>query len=709
MTNLVNILLRNNLVKITADDDIELSPTSKNFLSVLTVLNNISYYGYALSSDAVQALGNLTPVELEEWWRLVERELKAVTGDDKKLGEFVVYKNFPTEVLNMSQAEYWFKQTAMYWGLPSSWFTQEEKERPTLQEDRKFKVLQLATPSAIAYLPWSLAKQPSKWTDQQFQDVTYLAVALDEAECIEAINFKENLVSFATFLMKEGIQVELATATDVLRLAAGLSDQDVSLKEKVIFKKFKRAERRFLLSCLEKCSNLKLDMASKPVLFKKLLKNLHPGDYKKSYPRVIEAYNDLYSDTLPETHNAEVEKGLLTEQKNVLQLMKTRPGDFTRRLLKAIKTFGGDAIQAYQSVIPSLNTLQLLTMKSFLRVAETREHRLYPPSGNWGKLKKFPNSWKLNQENKDLLISSINTELKTRLQEKFPEGVNTGQGLDQIKIKNNSSELSEYGRGTVFPIPSDVKFIRSASYWKVGHAQTCWFDNGWIFLDKNFKAVGTTCWCSNVDNTGYWNPKKQTNAATAFSGDPLSGNDKKGRACQAIDLYPERLKKLGVKYCIWNILGYSGLNFSQVEEVSALLQWGVDATAGKIFEPSRCQFNFRLHGESQTKYIAAIELGDTDEQHKLIYLDMNLASSVRSAKANEGRISDLYPALQEYMNSIPSLQDLFEVLESVDTGIPVMYSDEGIEIKQNSSAYVFKPSNKSNNFKQVDINSILMD
>lgn len=56
------------------------------------------------------------------------------------------------------------------------------------------------------------------------------------------------------------LQSIFKTATDVLRLAVALSEGDVSLASSVRFKKFNRAERRFLLGLLEQCGNITEDM-----------------------------------------------------------------------------------------------------------------------------------------------------------------------------------------------------------------------------------------------------------------------------------------------------------------------------------------------------------------------------------------------------------------------------------------------------------------
>ena len=76
------------------------------------------------------------------------------------------------------------------------------------------------------------------------------------------ISHKENLayISGVLLLLKDAkdatkiVSGYIKTATDILRLATALSDGDVSLSTNTKFKSFKRIERRFLLSLLEKLS-----------------------------------------------------------------------------------------------------------------------------------------------------------------------------------------------------------------------------------------------------------------------------------------------------------------------------------------------------------------------------------------------------------------------------------------------------------------------
>ena len=117
------ILVSNNFIAISS------TPAEKktqDISMVATVISNMAYYGYVPSMEAVDALKVLNRVELIDFWLDTEKAMKELTGADKNMGDFVVYKNFPKEVLDKSQAEYWFGQILMYWGFPNEIFTQGE-------------------------------------------------------------------------------------------------------------------------------------------------------------------------------------------------------------------------------------------------------------------------------------------------------------------------------------------------------------------------------------------------------------------------------------------------------------------------------------------------------------------------------------------------------------------------------------------------------
>lgn len=678
----VNLLLRHGYLPLLAPGN-----SSSDMQTISTLMMNLSYYGYALNIDAFNALQKTSLDDLIAWWKVIEPELKNITGEDRKIGDFVVYKNFPDEVLSKSDAEYWGPQILMYWGFPSSFFTEPVKPREKMDEQPKNIVFKNARTDTFNLILDTYFRSPARWKKQELKDVLYLSSKANVN--LAHLVFKENMVQLATSKMNKGEIIKLTSATDVLRLAAGLSDGDVSLREKVKFKSFKKPVRKFLLKMLESCNNLSEDFARRNEVWKRLIYNLHPGDYKKRFPKVIEVMNNLYKDQL-ETFNSKVEKLIVEKDKQVLALLSDRPGEFRRRLAHMIDLFGNKAAHAFvaNGVFNKLTTYQLVALRKFLETANHRNSRVFPPKGNWNKLQMGANR-KVDVKSAAIVINAIDRLVAERL----PKIKKLDDASDMIKLPNNGGDTSMYTRGTVFPIPDNVKFIRTASYWK--NKGTVWFDNGWNFFDANWSQMGACCWDRVVN---------YKNGAAVFSGDPVNSKEMEGRAAQMIDLYPEKLKAAGVRYAVWNILCYSRIAYSDVEEVYAALQWGEEPMKGGLFEPSRCQLSFPLTGKQMTKFICLLDL----EKNEMIYLDANLKGQVDSASSNCITLQTQMPAFMEYINSLPSVYDLFR--ESVDekTGdINILYSDKDIDLGDNVPAYVFKPENKTNTYLPVNINALL--
>ena len=112
---------------------------------------------------------------------------------------------------------------------------------------------------------------------------------------------------------------------------------------------------------------------------------------------------------------------------------------------------------------------------------------------------------------------------------------------------------------------------------------------------------------------------------------------------------------------------------------------------------------FPLNGNALTKYVAYIDL----EENVLVYMDVNFGGTVQSARVNEGRLSSSMPAFVEYLDSLPSVDDLFGHAHVVatpdsDKAVPVLYSDKEYELKDGQPAYVFKQENQDNKFQKLD-------
>ena len=685
------ILIANNLIEINQESNSSVNESNSDSM-VGTLVSNMAYYGYAPSMTVLKVLRNLDSKNLKEFWAQIEPVFKELTGDNKKMDSFVVYKNFPKEVLEKSQAEYWIAQIYMYWGAKNEYFTQEVADRPQMMELKLLKVLQLSDKNSLQNIYEGFIKNPARWTEPQKEHAQFLMKELKvQLIDIDAGAFKENSVLLAKLALDNSLAVKVSTATDVLRLASAMSEGDISLKTNVKFKKFKRSERKMLLGFLDASNNLMADVTTRPEMFKRLLQSLHPGDYK--FSNVTAVYDNLYKKDYT-TLNAQMDNHVTAKNEEVFVTLASRPGEFVRKLHHLYTVFGVKAVDAFVPVVQELKTIQLLKLSKYIETINERKTLIFPPKGNWTKAQISENTKApFDIESKNKLLFAIGQELSNRLGQEFPNGVKLGYGLDKVKLQTNDQELASYGRGTVFEIPENVDFIRTASYWEQKSSGNTWFDNGWNFFDKDWTSLDTCC----------WNQNNALNKGAIFSGDPTNSKDLKGRACQMIDLYIDKLTQNGARYAVWNILAFSRIPFGSAD-VMGTLQWGEGAQTGKLYEPNRAQMVFPLKGDNFTKYVAYVDL----LKRKLVYMDANLYGNVQSAQSNAADLSKKMPAFVEYLNALPSVEDLFvhaPQSEAVDA-TPVLYSDAKVKVST-KEAYVFKPENIKNKFSQIDLSEIL--
>ncbi len=689
MDRALRILIKANLVRLPRPARDDERVVGRDVLA--TLASNLVAFGYGLSRDGFDELRRASDGAARAWWEEVEPVLMDLTGADRKMDEHVVYKNFPHEVLAMSDADYWLRQILMYWGLPNEWFTEAELPRKPIDERIDAKILHPAKAGALEEIFRSLLDQPARWTPAQEADALFLVDHLRVRCDLSTVSFKENMVRIAVHCIEKGLGAQVSTATDVLRVAVGMSKGDPSLREKTKLRNFRRKERRYLLALLESASSIEADFARRPELMKRLVHQLHPGDYKDELPSVVAAADRLYKDTLPPTTSAIVEAKLRIKDNGLLEDLEARPGEMMRRIHHLLLVFGDDAATAFERVIPKLDLKQLVTMDRYFRKINERRFRTFPPKGNWAALQIVPADKKRRLQHRHLerLDKALTAAMRARLAKRVPS-VKLSKETKLVKLPTNDSDLLPYGRGTVFKLPHHVRFLRTAVYWASGPTRAnVWYDNGWNFFDERFVSKGACC----------WNAVRFEGAL--FSGDPTNSKDLDGRACQMIDLYLPELATAGVRYAVWNVLCYSHVAFDEAKEVFGALMWGADPEYGTLFEPARCQLSFPIKGPQFTKYIALL---DVKERH-VVYLDANLRATTSSAVVNGPRLEKVMPAFMEYLDSLPSVHDLFVHVPRSDDGIPILYDDHDGPVRARE-AWIFRPTNEASRFEPFPLASL---
>lgn len=721
--------VRNGFISI---DSGESESSGADIAYITTVLCNVAYYGYTFSKEAIEKLHTLSNKDVINLWNTLEGVLKELTGDKYSVGDYVLYKNFPNEVLEMSTAEYWYKQFLVYLGADYEVVAQKEKERECLDlNELQPKVLHLANKKTKTDIKNNLVAMKNRWNNDQFNDIFSLKDGFENI-VLSDFGFKENGIKLMLSLIEDFKQfsgsnklgskfksIELKSllknpinnfvikdATDVLRLASGIAGSDHSLRGNVSFRGLSKSERKSILRMLDESKNLEDDVASRKDLFRKLFRATHPGDFK--FKKVKDVYNKLYNNKLKTSFNSKYEKMLEEGDDSIFDLLKSRTGFFLREFHSLYSRFGYKTVKEMIKVLDNLETIQLLKFKSYLITINSRETLVYPPKGDWSRVV-FEKNEKIIIKESNELVESINKVLSKRICENYKEGFDCEEELKNVKLQTNDQKLASYGRGTVFNIPENIKFIRTASYWNINRGS--FLDNTWNFFDEDWGVVSTCCWDHNKDNANSIHSllkngfkesdlnKSSAPLGAVFSGDSI--NEKEGKASQLIDLYLDVLENKGVRYAVWSVLSYNNINFSEFNDAFAGMIFGENPEKGKLFEPSRVKFAFSLEKEDiLSKIVAYVDI----KERKVVYLDINKSLNVRSGGRNKNKLKECMPYFFDYIKSLPSVYDL---LSTHSGTIKAVYSDQDVDTDVDKIYSFLKENEKVKNEQIIDINTLI--
>ncbi|MEM6397601.1 MAG: hypothetical protein AAF741_14725 [Bacteroidota bacterium] len=687
------ILLRRQLVVWPEASGETKKTTTAHRRAQATCLSNLAYYGYAPDREGLARLEQCDTEILKSWWAELEPSLKSESGEDRNIGDSIVYQNFPEEVLAMDEADYWFRQILMYLGVPKEQMREAPKDRPALFEDVDVKILRPASESSLEGILTSHLRKSKVWIPTEREEIEWFA-ANGYAFDLSEVPFKENMILAGLACMQAGQEVRIDTTTDVLRFYAGLSKGDISLKTNTKFVSLPRSQRRQIVRMLSEVGDLEEGLVRHRNKWKRALHALHIGEYGKTYPEVVETADRLRNGKPMETFNGQVEMLIVFSNPKVLDLLKTRPGDFARRLAHMVRMFGAEAVEAFGEVVDQLPLANLLRLHKVLEKYNEIDAWAVAPKGSWTKMQILEKDadHKLPESERQALVGMLEREIGMRMNEKFPQGVQLGERTKWVKLPtNNADGALPYGSGTVFPLADNIKFIRSATYWVVP-GRTCWMDNGWNFFKEDWSAIGTIAW----NLTGEMKP------AAVFSGDPVNSQNTAGRAGQLIDLYLDQLVDKGIRYAVWNILSYSRIPFDQAEEVMGLLQVGEEPMSGKLIEPSRSQFVFKVTGHALTNYVCVLDL----VKRQIIYLDAPLPGKVSSAMYNARYLEEKMPVFMDYLGTIPSVHDVMRHVKPSSNGMPVLYDDKDQAVVA-EQAYVFSPRNEESSYEALSFTDLI--
>ena len=603
-----------------------------------TLIKKFEGYGYIFSKELAIAISK------EERNTIIDK-LKAVIKvieDFKSDKNYTVfYKNFPDEVINMSEIDLYINQILHYWigYLPSNSenIIKEDVEPSKLVKARE---LNLIDDEMIEKLFIDLLSSNVTLSEQYLDDICVLTnnKSIKELEdYMEYIQMKETLTTVSSYILKkEGVLIgNFKTATDILRLIAKISGDELNNKH-IHFAYFSRTELSQLMTKLENLQNPMPDIKrySKPwhTFFKLYAKKIN---FHK-YPKVRNAVDMLFGDISYIT-----ERGKINEKIKRLPIMSEEEldnfvkeytvfyGDYIREILsllnKAKENQYEKLLLGLENCVTKVNTrilFQLYDRIINLKAKDKTIPRLVNSKGKWRRLRE---SISLSNELLNRVLQIVEDGIKTQLKEKETLGkVFIDEDYKNIMLttseKDSNVSLRPMTRGSRIKFNPNAEVLRFFVAWKNLDEKTLKeLTPMYSRVDVDLSALTFNENLEFNDVVAYYNQKK---SGFAFSGDITNAPE---GALEYIDVFDlERLKKKGNRYILMQIRSYNGYTFEEINSVYAGVMelTSIEAKEKKNMYSTAITEGFQIVSSERTTNTILVDL----KKFEYIWLDMNMDS-----------------------------------------------------------------------------------
>ena len=661
-----------------------------------TALKNIESLGFTFSNELVQAIRTLSEEQFEELMQQLVKDLQVMVGAHVQYKP--MYAGFPEQVMEEDEAELYLNAIFHYLtNLTLDDFDPSAMAagvRSPMLEGTKLKVIDLGNKLAFQKLIRQLMEAKGSISDTDKKDIQYVLKHADpsdlEVMLPEEIPFKENVGFVVAVLLKyelasmERIGSYFKTASDVLRLAVSWSEGDVSLAAASPFRKFKRRERRLLLSLLEQCGSITEDMLRYKDRWIRLGEILHPSEYKLRYPRSQAAFDILRNNKPFTTFNGSVE--LAFQYRNIwslIDLLSQRPGEFARKLDHMLRITEDEeyVLLAFGEVAAQVSTPVLLQVRQhFAQRNEASDLRVFFPKGNVAKAYGIPNELpELSEAVCQEVVQLCEQALITRFSE-FPALGKTyvDERLQHYLVpfsqRSASKALRTIVRGSRIPM-GEGDTIRFFSWWKEGEV------NGTTTgrVDIDLSAVMYDEKWNYVEHISYTNLRSVKYKAV-HSGDIVTAPY---GASEFIDLHMPSIVNYGGRYVVTTLHSFTSHPYCNLPECFAGWMMRKKPGSGEIYEPSTVENKIDITADTQIAIPVILDL----VERTIIWTDLALTRYPDYYNNVEGNQKGMV-LMGKAMTSLrkPDLYDLFmlhakargELVDTKDEADTIYAVDEGV-------------------------------
>ena len=613
---------------------------------VIDIQAEVMKYGYMFDTESLCALINMPAEDLLKYSKSLSEYLGDTYGD----GHFVsLFGNFPANVLMLSEEEIFVHQIFHYLSggtyVPAEFLSDEtdielSKEHFSTCLRDSYKLIKFADAETLAGICKNICNAQQSLTSYDKEVVVYfcknyesLGLPMDSF-FPEEIPFKETLCLVASELE----EYPLTTATDVLRLAVYMSGGDVALPPvpktidygwKVVpatradkaaynFKRFKRAERRLILSKLEtilatkKAENVYADMKKYANKWIRLGEVIHPGEYTAAYPETARAFYMIRDmKKYIETYNSRVNAARKIDYKEWIKVLAERPGEFARSIDAVLRKNLDNSAEIIAAFTNSLSGVSMKVLYELIKYYHVRnripEKRVVIIKSNNRGPQRIKDLEALPEEVRTTILNAVVDELGKRFLAKGPmeNRYVFEKGIENITLPVNMRSMNimpgQLPRGSKIPISNNTGLLRLYCRWEDPEGQ---YD-----LDLScslYKADYT------LDSVVSWNrdSKRRTSnnrygVNILFSGDV---RHRVGNCAEYIDIDVESLKKDKVRYIVANVHDFDGQGFEKKNSWGGVMELEEFGKIDKTWAPSSISCGFKLKSKCTNILMTIVDL-----------------------------------------------------------------------------------------------------
>lgn len=648
---------------------------------VAMMQKNLEGFGFVMGPDLMDRVATLSNERLAGFYEELVNDLQEIVGAHRVFRP--MYPDFPEQVMAMSEAHLYLNAIVHY--ITNKLPVFPSGERPLLAEMTELKVVELGDREDFeAIFRRLVGARTSLSLEDKADLIWFVSQYGDDIRRLipDEVPSKENVAVLGAALFKyvpsatDVLSSRLQTATDVLRLAVACSGGDVSLAVPARFGAFNRAERKLILSWIERCGDPVEDMLRWKARWIRLGERLHPGDFSDEFPKTWRAFKTLRNDEKVATFNHLLEK-VLTEgdTAGALRLLVSRPGDLARRLDHLLRLSGDPepVLNAFALGAHKVSTPVLLQMHSHFDQRDTPPSlRIFFPKGDVSKVhaesRKLP---ALGPGLSSRVVAACERALMERFGKLPPLGCcwvdpDLKKYMVPLAQRSASKALRTLTRGTRL-VMEPTRVLRFFVWWKNGKGRADIDLSAALFDDSE----------SYMDVLSYYNLK---GFGGCHSGDIV---DAPHGASEFIDVETELLRQRGVRYIVMTLSSYTRQPYCDLPECCVGWMARKEANSGEIFEPRTVINKLDVASNTMICIPAVFDLASQE----VIWADLALTHHPSLSNNVQNNLSSMSLMLQALTSlAKPDLHTLFTLhakargtLASPDGPVDTIFSvDHGI-------------------------------